>query len=151
MPGPARSSGRATPSTDRNRGYSSTGAPEVAGDVVVIGNAGAEYDTRGYVSAFDLETGELKWRFWIVPRDPRLGSQDHPDLERAIETWDPDSRWDVGGGGAPWDAINYDAETGLVLVGTGNGGPYHTVKRSPRGGDQLYLAASSRWTRRPAA
>ena len=126
---------------DRNRGYSSTGAPEVAGDVVVIGNAGAEYDTRGYVSAFDLETGELRWRFWVVPRDPRLGPQDHPDLERAIETWDPDSRWDVGGGGAPWDAINYDAETGLVLVGTGNGGPYHTVKRSPKGGDQLYLAS----------
>ena len=126
---------------DRNRGYSSTGAPEVAGDVVVIGNAGAEYDVRGYVSAFDLETGALKWRFWIVPRDPRLGPQDHPDLERAIATWDPDSRWDVGGGGAPWDAINYDAETGLVLVGTGNGGPYHTVKRSPKGGDQLFLAS----------
>lgn len=126
---------------DRNRGYSSTGAPEVAGDVVVIGNAGAEYDVRGYVSAFDLETGELKWRFWIVPRDPRLGPQDHPDLVRAIETWDPDSRWDVGGGGAAWDAINYDAETGLVLVGTGNGGPYHTIKRSPKGGDQLYLAS----------
>ena len=71
----------------------------------------------------------------------RLGPQDHPDLERAIETWDPDSRWDVGGGGAPWDAINYDAETGLVLVGTGNGGPYHTIKRSPKGGDQLYLAS----------
>jgi len=126
---------------DRNHGYSSTGAPEVAGDVVVIGNAGAEYDVRGYVSAFDLETGRLKWRFWIVPRDPKLGPQDHPDLERALATWDPDSRWDVGGGGAAWDAINYDAETGLVLVGTGNGGPYHTIKRSPRGGDQLYLAS----------
>jgi quinohemoprotein ethanol dehydrogenase len=126
---------------DRNRGYSSTGAPEVAGDVVVIGNAGAEYDVRGYVSAFDVETGRLKWRFWVVPRDPKLGPQDHPDLERAIATWDPDSRWDVGGGGAPWDAINYDAETGLVLVGTGNGGPYHTIKRSPQGGDQLYLAS----------
>ena len=126
---------------DRKRGYSSTGAPEVAGDVVVIGNAGAEYDVRGCVSAFDVETGALKWRFWIVPRDPRLGPQDHPDLERAIATWDPRSRWDVGGGGAPWDAINYDAETGLVLVGTGNGGPYHTVKRSPKGGDQLFLAS----------
>jgi len=126
---------------DRQRGYSSTGAPEVAGDVVVIGNAGAEYDVRGYVSAFDLDTGELKWRFWVVPRDPRLGPQDHPDLERAIATWDPDSRWDVGGGGAPWDAISYDAETGLVLIGTGNGGPYHTIKRSPKGGDQLYLAS----------
>jgi quinohemoprotein ethanol dehydrogenase len=126
---------------DRIRGYSSTGAPEVADKVVVIGNAGAEYDVRGYVSAFDLETGELRWRFWLVPRDPRLGPQDHPDLERAIGTWDPDSRWDVGGGGAAWDAIHYDAETGLVLVGTGNGGPYHTLKRSPKGGDQLYLAS----------
>ena len=126
---------------DRTRGYSSTGAPEVAGDVVVIGNAGAEYDVRGYVSAFDLDTGALKWRFWVVPRDPRLGPQDHPDLERAIKTWDPDSRWDVGGGGAPWDAINYDAETGLVLIGTGNGGPYHTIKRSPKGGDQLFLGS----------
>ena len=126
---------------DRNRGYSSTGAPEVAGNVVVIGNGGAEYDVRGYVSAFDIDTGQFRWRFWVVPRDPKLGPQDHPDLERAIKTWDPDSRWDVGGGGAPWDAINYDAETGLVLVGTGNGGPYHWRKRSPRGGDQLYLGS----------
>jgi quinohemoprotein ethanol dehydrogenase len=126
---------------DRNRGYSSTGAPEVAGDVVVIGNGGAEYDVRGYVTAFDLGTGRLRWRFWVVPRDPKLGAQDHPDLEQAAKTWDPNSRWDVGGGGAPWDAINYDAETGLVIVGTGNGGPYDTNKRSPSGGDQLYLGS----------
>ena len=125
---------------DRNRGYTSTGAPEVAGDVVVIGNGGAEYDVRGYVSAFDTETGKLEWRFWVVPRDPKLGTQDHPDLERAVKTWDPNSRWDIGGGGAPWDAINYDPETGFVLVGTGNGGPYDTNKRSPGGGDQLYLS-----------
>jgi len=126
---------------DRGRGYSSTGAPEVAGDVVVIGNAGAEYDTRGYVSAFDLASGELRWRFWIVPRDPALGPQDNPDLEQAVATWDPHSRWDLGGGGTAWDAINYDPETGFVLVGTGNGGPYHWRKRSPDGGDQLFLAS----------
>jgi quinohemoprotein ethanol dehydrogenase len=126
---------------DRHRGDSSTGAPEIAGDVVVIGNAGAEYDVRGYVSAFNLQTGKLRWRFWIVPRDPQLGLQDHPDLEQAIKTWDPKSRWDVGGGGAAWDAINYDAETGLVLVGAGNGGPYSSSKRSPGGGDQLYLGS----------
>jgi quinohemoprotein ethanol dehydrogenase len=126
---------------DHNRGTNSTGAPEVAGDVVVIGNGGAEYDVRGYVSAFDLESGALKWRFHVVPRDPKLGPQDDPDLEAAVKTWDPNSRWDVGGGGAPWDAINYDAETGLVLVGTGNGGPYHTARRSPKGGDQLYLSS----------
>jgi quinohemoprotein ethanol dehydrogenase len=126
---------------DRKRGDNSTGAPEVAGDVVVIGNAGAEYDVRGAVSAFDLETGKLAWRFFVVPRDPKLGPQDHPDLEPALKTWDLNSRWDIGGGGAPWDAINYDPLTGLVLVGTGNGGPYATSRRSPKGGDNLYLSS----------
>ncbi len=126
---------------DPQRGINSTGAPEVAGDVVVIGNGGAEYDVRGYVSAYDLETGKLAWRFHTVPRDPKLGKQDHPDLDAAVKTWDPDSRWDIGGGGTPWDAINYDPETGLVIVGTGNGGPYHTSRRSPKGGDQLYLGS----------
>lgn len=126
---------------DPRRGINSTGAPEVAGDVVVIGNGGAEYDVRGYVSAYDLDTGKLRWRFHTVPRDPKLGPQDHPDLEAAVKTWDPDSRWDVGGGGTPWDAINYDPMTGLVIVGTGNGGPYHTARRSPKGGDQLYLSS----------
>ncbi|MEQ1641140.1 MAG: PQQ-binding-like beta-propeller repeat protein, partial [Novosphingobium sp.] len=123
------------------RGINSTGAPEVAGEVVVIGNGGAEYDVRGYVSAFGLADGKLKWRFHTVPRDPKMGAQDHPDLDAAVKTWDPDSRWDIGGGGTPWDAINYDAETGFVIVGTGNGGPYHTIKRSPKGGDQLYLSS----------
>jgi len=126
---------------DRTRGVNSTGAPEVAGNVVVIGNGGAEYDTRGYVSAFDLDSGKLVWRFHTVPRDPALGPQDHPDLEEAVKTWDPKSRWDIGGGGTPWDAINYDPETGYVIIGTGNGGPYHTIKRSPKGGDQLYLGS----------
>lgn len=126
---------------DPERGINSTGAPEVAGDVVVIGNGGAEYDVRGYVSAYDLDTGKLQWRFHTVPRDPKLGPQDHLDLEAAVKTWDPGSRWDVGGGGTPWDAINYDSETGLVLIGTGNGGPYHSARRSPKGGDQLYLSS----------
>ena len=84
---------------------------------------------------------KLAWRFHTVPRDPKLGPQDHPDLDEAVKTWDPDSRWDVGGGGTPWDAINYDPETGLVIIGTGNGGPYHTARRSPKGGDQLYLSS----------
>lgn len=132
---------RADTVDDRLRGINSTGAPEVAGNVVIIGNGGAEYDVRGYVSAYDLETGRLVWRFHTVPRDPKLGHQDHPDLEAAVKTWDPDSRWDIGGGGTPWDAINYDKETGLVIVGTGNGGPYHSARRSPKGGDQLYLAS----------
>lgn len=132
---------RADTVDDPRRGINSTGAPEVAGDVVVIGNGGAEYDVRGYVSAYDLATGKLRWRFHTVPRDPKLGPQDHPDLEPAVKTWDPASRWDVGGGGTPWDAINYDPETGLVIIGTGNGGPYDLSKRSPTGGTNLYLSS----------
>lgn len=126
---------------NRAKGDNSTGAPEIAGDVVVIGMGGAEYDVRGYVTALDLDTGKLRWRWHVVPRDPKLGPQETPELEAALKTWDPNSRWDIGGGGSPWDAINYDPETGLVLVGTGNGGPYATSKRSPAGGDNLYLAS----------
>ena len=122
-------------------GLVSTGAPEVAGDVVVIGNSGAEYGTRGYVSAYDRTSGELRWRFHVVPRDPALGPQDHPDLEAALATWPEDTLWDMGGGGSPWDAIAYDSETGLVLVGTGNGGPYNRMARSPGAGDNLYLSS----------
>lgn len=126
---------------DHTRGGNSTGAPEVAGNVVVIGNGGADYDARGYVSAYDLASGKLRWRFHVVPRDPRLGPQDNPELEAAVKTWDPRSRWDMGAGGGPWDAINYDPETGLVLVGTGNGEPYSLEIRSPAGGNNLYVSS----------
>jgi quinohemoprotein ethanol dehydrogenase len=126
---------------NRAKGDNSTGAPEVAGDVVIIGMAGAEYDVRGYVTAMDVKTGKIVWRWHVVPRDPAKGPQERPELEAALKTWDPKSRWDIGGGGAPWDAIHYDRETGLVLVGTGNGGPYATSKRSPAGGDNLYLGS----------
>ncbi len=126
---------------DHARGANSTGAPEVAGSVVVIGNGGADYDARGYVSAFDIATGKLAWRFHVVPRDPKLGAQDNPELEAALKTWDPRSRWDMGAGGGPWDAINYDAETGLVLVGTGNGEPYSLDIRSPSGGSNLFVSS----------
>ncbi len=126
---------------DHSRGTNSTGAPEVAGGVVVIGNGGADYDARGYVTAFDLDSGKIAWRFHIVPRDPKLGPQDNPELEEAIKTWDPRSRWDIGAGGGPWDAINYDPETGLVLVGTGNGEPYNLELRSPSRGNNLFVSS----------
>ena len=126
---------------DHTRGTNSTGAPEVAGGVVVLGNAGADYDARGYVSAYDLATGKLAWRFHVVPRDPKLGPQDGPELNAALKTWDAHSRWDIGAGGSPWDAITYDAQTGLVLVGTGNGEPYSLTMRSPKGGHNLYVSS----------
>ncbi|MEO7248542.1 MAG: PQQ-binding-like beta-propeller repeat protein [Novosphingobium sp.] len=126
---------------DHSRAVTSTGAPEVAGGVVVIGNGGSDYDARGYVSAFDLTTGKLAWRFHVVPRDPKLGPQDNPELDDALKTWDSDSRWDIGAGGSPWDAIHYDPETGLVLIGTGNGEPYSLEIRSPRGGHNLFVSS----------
>jgi len=127
--------------TDRTRGYTITGAPEVAGDLVVIGNAGAEYDVRGYVTAYDLATGRQAWRFFTVPHDPKRGPQESPALEQAAKTWAPDSRWDIGGGGSVWDAINYDARFDTVIIGVGNGGPYNIMRRSPGGGDNLYLSS----------
>jgi quinohemoprotein ethanol dehydrogenase len=126
---------------DHSRGGNSTGAPEVAGSVVVIGNGGADYDARGDVSGWDIAAGKLAWRFHVVPRDPKLGPQDNPELEAAVKTWDPASRWDMGAGGGPWDAINYDPETGLVLVGTGNGEPYSLDIRSPSGGNNLFVSS----------
>ncbi|MEH3107579.1 MAG: PQQ-dependent dehydrogenase, methanol/ethanol family [Sphingomonas fennica] len=125
---------------DRGRGTSSTGAPEVAGDVVVIGNGGAEYDTRGYVTAFDLATGERRWRFYTVPGGPPSPA-DSPAMRVAARTWDPDSRWDIGGGGTVWDAMVYDPRLDLLYIGVGNGGPYPRNARSPKGGDNLYLSS----------
>jgi quinohemoprotein ethanol dehydrogenase len=126
---------------DHARGYSSSGAPEIAGDVVVIGNAGADYDARGYVSAYDLKTGEFRWRFFTVPGDPAKGYE-HPELEEiAAPTWDPNSRWDVGGGGTVWNAMVYDPELNLLYVGTGNSALFNWYERSPSGGDNLFLCS----------
>src|SRR5690606_26497670 len=116
------------------------GAPEVAGNVVVIGNAGADYDARGYISAYDLKTGELAWRFFIVPGDPANGYE-HPEMEMAAATWDPNSRWDVGGGGTAWNGMAYDPELNLLYVGTGNAALFNWHERSPAGGDNLFLCS----------
>ena len=127
--------------TDRSRAYTITGAPQVAGDLVLIGNAGAEYDTRGYVTAYRMSDGGQAWRFFTVPRDPALGPQEHAELDAAVSTWDPNSRWDVGGGGTAWDAITYDPQFDQVIIGTGNGDPIAIYFRSPSGGDNLYLSS----------
>lgn len=127
--------------TDHTRGYTSTGAPEVAGDLVIIGNAGAEYDTRGYVTAYRIADGKQAWRFFTVPHDPAAGPQENPALDAALKSWDKDSRWDIGGGGTVWDAINYDPAFDTVYIGVGNGGPYAIKTRSPKGGTNLYLSS----------
>lgn len=126
---------------DHSRGYTSTGAPEVAGDLVILGNAGAEYDTRGYVTAYRIADGTQAWRFYTVPHDPAKGPQEDKALDVAFKTWDANSRWDIGGGGTVWDAINYDPKFGTVYIGVGNGGPYSIATRSPKGGTNLYLSS----------
>lgn len=125
---------------DKTKGYTSTGAPEVAGKVVVIGNGGSEYDARGYISAYDLDTGKLAWRFFTVPGDPSK-PYENPELKVAAKTWDPKSNWNMGGGGTVWGSMVYDPELNLLYFGTGNGTFYDQSKRSPSGGDNLYIAS----------
>ncbi len=127
---------------DHSRGYTSTGQPEVAGNVVVIGNGGADYDARGYVSAYDIKTGKFRWRFYVVPHDPKDGPQESRALQDiALPTWDPNSRWDVGGGGTPWGPMVYDPELNLLYLGTGNAALFNWHERSPSGGDNLFLCS----------
>jgi quinohemoprotein ethanol dehydrogenase len=123
--------------------YTITGAPRAFDGLVVIGNGGAEYDSRGYVSAFDADTGKLVWRFHVVPGDPSR-PQENKALEAALKTWDTTGKykfWKIGGGGAPWNSFAYDPELDLVYFGTGNGNPWNRELRSPKGGDNLYLSS----------
>lgn len=125
---------------DHARGYTSTGAPEIAGDNVVIGNAGGEYDARGYITAYDLDDGSLAWRFFTVPGDPRKPFE-HPELELAAKTWDPASRWELGLGAPVWDGMVYDPVLDLLYIATGNALPWSQGKRSPAGGDNLFACS----------
>lgn len=125
---------------DHARLQPSTGAPQIAGNRVVIGNAGAELGVRGYISAYDVESGALAWRFFTVPGDPRK-PYEHPELAMAAKTWSPHSAWDVGGGGTVWDAMAYDPKLNLLYVGVGNGSPHPVYSRSPGGGDTLFVSS----------
>ena len=119
--------------------YSITGAVRVFDGKVVIGNGGAEFVARGFVSAYDAATGDLAWRFYTVPGDPRLPFE-HPDLEAAARTWTGEW-WKQGGGGTAWDSIVYDPQLRLVYIGVGNGSHWEQKIRSPEGGDNLYLSS----------
>ncbi|HMN80216.1 MAG TPA: PQQ-dependent dehydrogenase, methanol/ethanol family [Burkholderiaceae bacterium] len=126
---------------DHKMSYTITGAPRVFKGKVVIGNGGAEYGVRGYVTAYDAETGAQKWRWFTVPGDPSRPFED-ASMAKAAKTWDPSGRyWEAGGGGTAWDTLAYDPDLNLVYIGTGNGSPWAHSKRSPKGGDNLYLSS----------
>jgi quinohemoprotein ethanol dehydrogenase len=133
---------------DQSRPYTITGAPRAARGLVFIGNGGAEYGVRGYVSAYDADTGELRWRFYTTP-NPRGPDEAASDSVRdmALATWNPDAgAWlESGGGGTAWDAIVYDRDTDTLWIGAGNGSPWNREIRSPsiegRNNDNLFLSA----------
>jgi quinohemoprotein ethanol dehydrogenase len=121
--------------------YTVTGAPVIAGHLILIGAGGGDFrGVRGYVAAFDARTGKLQWRFYTVPRNPSQGAQDQPHLVNAVKTWDVRHRWEEGGGGPVWDGISYDPDSKLIYIGTGNAAPYDIKEDGRGGGDNLYTA-----------
>lgn len=126
---------------DKSRSYTITGAPRAYKGKIYIGNGGGEFGVRGYVAAYDAETGEQKWRFYTVPGEPSKPFEDKAQ-EMAAKTWDPSGKyWETGGGGTVWNTIAFDPELNLMYIGTGNGSPWAHLKRSPKGGDNLFLGS----------
>jgi quinohemoprotein ethanol dehydrogenase len=125
-------------------GYACSGAPQVAGNVVVVGNVGGENNdggVRGYVSAFDVESGKLAWRFFSVPS--LTDKNPSEELRRAARTWDPKRDPSFGGGGTVWGLMGYDADLDLIYYGTGNAAPWNAPRdwSGGRGTDRLYAAS----------
>jgi len=124
---------------DKSKPYTITGAPRIVKGKVIIGNGGAELGVRGYVSAYDAETGEQIWRFYTVPGNPADGFE-NDTMAMAAKTWTGEY-WAAGGGGTAWDSMAYDPKLDLLYVGVGNGSPWNQSIRSPDGGDNLFLSS----------
>lgn len=124
---------------DTTKPYSITGAPRIVDGKVLIGNGGAEFGVRGYISAYDPDNGKQIWRFYTVPGDPSKPAENKA-MEAAAKTWSGDW-WQYGGGGTVWDAMAYDPALKLLYVGTGNGSPWDRKYRSNGQGDNLYLSS----------
>ncbi len=118
----------ATTVAENKNGYYITMAPLVADGKVIVGASGGELGIRGFVAAFDAETGREVWRVFTVPAPGEPGS----------ETWPKGDQW-KNGGGPIWVTPNYDPDTNTLFVGVGNGGPWVSDKRP---GDNLYTAST---------
>ena len=119
--------------------YSITMAPRIARGKVIIGNSGSEFGVRGYISAYDAETGKLLWRYYTVPGNPADGFENE-QMKTAAATWSGEW-WKLGGGGTVWDTAIYDPVNDLVIFGTGNGTPWNQKFRDPESGDNLFLSS----------
>ena len=125
---------------DKSRPYTITGAPRIVKGNVIIGNGGGEFGVRGYVTAYDVDSGDELWRFYTVPGNPNEPFES-PEMEIAAKTWSGGKWWEYGGGGTVWDSMAYDPALDTLYIGTGNGSPWNRYVRSPGGGDNLYLSS----------
>lgn len=124
-------------------GATITGAPRAFNGKIVIGFAGEDFSPlRGYVTAYDAETGKQVWRFYTVPGKPgtKDGAASDDVMEMAAKTWTGEW-WKYGGGGGAWNAMTYDPDFNRLYIGTGNGTPMNWKIRSPGGGDNLFIAS----------
>ena len=133
-----------TVTVDQEKPYTITMAPRVVRGKVLIGNSGAELGVRGYLSAYDAESGDLAWRFYTVPGNPADGpdgaASDAAFEQFAGETWFGEW-WEMGGGGTVWDSVVYDDDFDQIIVGVGNGAPWNHRARSDGKGDNLFLSS----------
>ncbi len=128
-----------TMTVDKDKPYTITQAPRVIKGRVIIGTSGGEYGVRGYISAYDAETGKLVWRFYTVPGDPSKPFENSA-MAMAAKTWSGEW-WKLGGGGVVWDAISYDPDLNLLYFGVGNGTEWSRGLRSENKGDNLFLSS----------
>lgn len=127
---------------DVDLGYAISDSPYVGGDFVFLGNAGSESGerNRGYVSAYDAETGELRWRFYTVPSHiPEENTSEA--MKMAAKTWSGDALEKFGGGASAWNEMTYDPESGFLFFGTAGALPYMWEERSPDGLDNLFTSS----------
>jgi len=117
-----------------------SGAPRYFNGRVIVGFGSDMGKVRGYVTAYDADSGKQLWRFYTVPGNPADGFENKA-MEMAAKTWSG-QWWKYGGGGTVWNAISYDPETDTVFIGTGNGYPYNYKLRSQGKGDNLFLAST---------
>ncbi len=117
-----------------------TGAPRAMNGKVIIGNGGADFGARGFVTTFDAKTGKQLWRFYTVPGKPE-DNKGNAAMEMAAKTWSPDFWKTTGGGGTVWNGMTFDPEMNRVYIGVGNAGPYDSEARSPGGGDNLFTTS----------
>ena len=134
-----------TVTVNQSKPYTITGAPRIVRGKVLIGNGGAEFGVRGYISAYNAGTGKLAWRFYTAPnpaKQPDGAASDAIYESVANDTWGDEGAWVTdGGGGTVWDAIIYDSVNDLVIFGVGNGSPWNRDIRDPSGGDNFFLSS----------